>query len=238
MTEENKKTHKEIIEAETMAALATLSHRVSHEISNALMGTMLLVECFKAEKGISNEEHKILGHIEQGLKRIADISAKLKAFPKGKELPLEKININDVIKNAVSSISKEFKASGVDLKEYYGADLPDTAVSKNEILYVLISMLLNAKDAVLEKSSKQIAISSYLEDNKVKIKVKDNGCGIKQDDANKIFSPLFTTKLVSQGLGINLSIAKAIMESHNGKIEFNSESQKGAEFILCLPALS
>lgn len=238
MMEKNKNPQRKIMEEEKMAVLSTLSHRVAHEISNPLMGVMLIVQCLKAEKETSVEQLKTLDQIEQGLKRIADIAARLKVFPRGKNLPLEKADINDIIKTAVLSISREFKENGIELAECYGKGLPDVAVSKNDILHVLVSVLLNAKDAVSEKSPKQVAISSYLEDNSVKIKIRDNGCGIKQDDADKIFSPLFTTKPVSQGLGINLSVARVIMELHNGDIEFNSEPQKGAEFILRLPALS
>jgi hypothetical protein len=108
-------------------------------------------------------------------------------------------------------------------------------ISINEMQQVLTNVLLNAKDASLNSDTKYISITTYLENDMVKISIKDKGTGIKKEYLDKIFNPFFTTKPVGKGLGLGMSIAKNIMNRHYGKIEIYSEEQKGTEVILSLP---
>jgi signal transduction histidine kinase len=69
----------------------------------------------------------------------------------------------------------------------------------------------------------------------VRIRVKDDGCGIDAQEVEKIFVPFFTTKAVGEGTGLGLAIARGIIEEHKGQIEVVSQPGKGTEFILHLP---
>lgn len=64
--------------------------------------------------------------------------------------------------------------------------------------------------------------------------IADNGCGIRTEDIEKIFSPFFSTK-ESNGTGLGLSISKTIIQRHKGKIEVESEVNKGTKFKIILP---
>ena len=67
------------------------------------------------------------------------------------------------------------------------------------------------------------------------IKIKDTGCGIKPEHKDKVFQAGFTSKGVGVGTGLGLAITKKIIEKHNGTIAFNSEPNKGTEFIVSIP---
>jgi signal transduction histidine kinase len=71
----------------------------------------------------------------------------------------------------------------------------------------------------------------------VEIRVKDNGPGIPSEFREKIFQPFFTTKPAGQGTGLGLSISYDILKKHGGEINVVSESEKGTEFIVRLPAV-
>lgn len=233
--EELKGTQRELIQAEKMAALGTLSAGMAHEINNPLMGAMLLVQNLASEQEEGTREHKALSQIEEGLKRITNVISKLLAFSRKEELVLEKAKINDIIKDALPLILYEFKLKGVELIANYAEDLPDVKASTNAMQQVLMNVLLNAKDAVLDSKSKRVTITTYLENNMVKVKIKDEGCGIKKEDMEKVFDPFFTTKPVGKGLGMGMSIVKTIMDQHRGRIDIYSEEGKGTEVILSLP---
>ena len=80
-----------------------------------------------------------------------------------------------------------------------------------------------------------LSVSSTLSDNGdfVQISVQDSGCGITNETIDKIFEPLFSTKI--HGTGLGLSICKQIIEKHGGQIYVTSEQNKGSTFLIVLP---
>jgi signal transduction histidine kinase len=71
--------------------------------------------------------------------------------------------------------------------------------------------------------------------NKVEIRVADNGNGIPQNIVDKIFQPFFTTKPTGQGTGLGLSLAYDIIKAHGGEIKVGTKEGEGSEFVIQLP---
>ncbi len=74
-----------------------------------------------------------------------------------------------------------------------------------------------------------------MKEEQIVIQVQDNGCGISTEQAEKIFTPYFSTKVIGMGLG--LPIVKSMIESGGGTIDFESEPGKGTLFTIVLPAV-
>ena len=106
----------------------------------------------------------------------------------------------------------------------------------NEFQQVLLSLLSNAKDALLTIPSERTIVISIEDKNGIyEVSVKDNGTGIPQENLSKIFEPYFTTKKDLNGTGIGLYMSKMVIEkSFNGKIDVDSAIGKGAVFTLTL----
>ena len=231
---ELKEKEQELVQAEKMAALGTISAGMAHEINNPLMGIMLLVQNLASQKR-EEKEQKALSFIDNGLKRIEGVVSRLLAFSRKEKLILRKENINNIIEETIPFVSHEFSSNDIELVKDYGRDLPDLDVSANAMQQVFMNILLNAKDSVLDSESKKITIATYMENDAVKIKLIDEGCGIKKEDLRKVFDPFFTTKAVGKGLGMGMSIVRNIIEQHGGKISIYSEQKKGTEVIISLP---
>jgi len=227
--EKLKEMHLQLIQSAKMAAVGTLSAGVAHEINNPLMSAILLSENLMSEKEKGTKEYETLLQIARGLKQIADIISKLMKFSKKEQVIFKRQSVNKVIDLSILLILHEFELNEVELIKSYGKNLPDVEISINEMQQVLINILLNAKDASLHSDVKQVAITTYLEDDMVKISVKDKGCGIEKKYLDKLFAPFFTTKPSGKGLGMGLPVSKNIMSEHRGKIEVRSEEQKGTE---------
>jgi signal transduction histidine kinase len=100
----------------------------------------------------------------------------------------------------------------------------------NLIEQVLINLLLNAMEAVKEIENPKIILTSSQSNNRIAIKVVDNGPGIDDEVLDKIFIPFFSTK--KSGSGIGLSLCKQIMMLHKGNIQVQSIKGEGTAFIL------
>src|SRR6185312_13395346 len=118
-------------------------------------------------------------------------------------------------------------------------------VVPQDIGRVLLNLFNNAFYAVNEKRKKPVGLETYeptvlvktIEINdKIEIKVSDNGIGIPQKVIDKILQPFFTTKPTGQGTGLGLSLSyDIIVKGHGGTIQINSVEGEGSEFIIQLP---
>jgi signal transduction histidine kinase len=84
-----------------------------------------------------------------------------------------------------------------------------------------------------EQEDKRVFVTVFRENHQVKIAVKDNGKGISEENAARIFEPKFTTK--SSGMGLGLAIIKNIIENYNGTITFDTALNQGTEFLVSFP---
>ena len=108
---------------------------------------------------------------------------------------------------------------------------------------VFMNLLANAIDRLQsvkplseEYNTKTISITTQtLENDWVKISIKDDGNGIPPETLDKLFDPFFTTKPVGKGTGLGLSISYKIIEKHYGKLYCNSILGEGTEFVIELP---
>jgi signal transduction histidine kinase len=82
-----------------------------------------------------------------------------------------------------------------------------------------------------------VTVSTKRNNDKIEIKVSDNGNGIPKQIADKIFQPFFTTKPTGQGTGLGLSIAYDIVKAHGGEIKVETEEGRGSMFAIQLPAV-
>jgi signal transduction histidine kinase len=135
----------------------------------------------------------------------------------------------------------------VTMQTDYDSDLSSVEgkinIISQDIGRVLLNLFNNAFYAVTEKKKQAadnyeptVSVSTKKADNKVLISVKDNGNGIPQKIADKIFQPFFTTKPTGQGTGLGLSLSYDIIKAHGGEIKVNTRPGEGTEFIIQLPA--
>ena len=136
------------------------------------------------------------------------------------------------------------KSFNADLKTDFDVKLPEILLNGQDIGRVLLNLVNNAFYAVNDKNSSsggagsykpEVSIKTKQVDDKVEIKITDNGNGIPQNIADKIFQPFFTTKPTGQGTGLGLSLAYDIVKAHGGEINVKTEQGEGTTFTVILP---
>jgi two-component system, NtrC family, sensor kinase len=123
----------------------------------------------------------------------------------------------------------------IDIVTQLSPDLPPILANQGLIQQVLVNILLNARDAMAQGGVLSVA-ADFESPPWVTIRISDTGTGIKPEDIQKIFTPLFTTKEEGKGTGLGLSISQDIIKRHNGTIEVESVPGKGTTFIIRLPS--
>jgi signal transduction histidine kinase len=138
------------------------------------------------------------------------------------------------------------KSFNVTIKTEFDTSLEEINIIPQDIGRVLLNLYNNAFYSVAEKMNAStnsagqlyqptVSVSTKKINDKVEIRVKDNGNGIPQQVVDKIFQPFFTTKPTGQGTGLGLSLSYDIIKAHGGEIKVETKEGEGAEFIIQTP---
>ncbi len=171
--------------------------------------------------------------VNEGIERISEIVKSLKLFSKGGVAELGEVNLHDQIDTSLVVLGSRIRGHITIVKNY------DRALDKapgypGQMSQVFVNVLNNAIDAIGDHDG-IINITTRAEESNVKVHIKDNGPGMREDVVRKIFDPFFSTKEVGNGAGLGLSISFGIVQRHKGNIEVNSEIGEGTELIITLP---
>ena len=175
--------------------------------------------------------------ISDGAKRIKQIVDDLKNYVRDNTADLDQsVDINEVLKSAVSLLSNMIKKSTHQFSIEYGNHVPLLRGNFQRLEQVMINLIQNACQA-LPDPQKGIFISVQTSEEKstISIKVHDEGMGIPLDKLLNITDPFFTTKHDSGGVGLGLSISSKIVEEHGGSLQFESEVGAGTTATITLP---
>ena len=97
----------------------------------------------------------------------------------------------------------------------------------------ILNILTNAVQSI--KDTGTIRIKTLLDNNDLKIMISDTGCGISEENINKITDPFFTTKEPGEGTGLGLAITQSIIDEHKGSLDFESKVGQGTSVYISLP---
>ncbi len=238
---ELKETQLQLINSEKMASLGQLVSGVAHEINTPLASISsnnAMIQKILSSTNIDTVKHNILKELNnidiEAAVRISNIVKSLKKFVRLDEAEFQKADINKEIDLTLKLIVHETKDKINIIRNY--SDLPPIYCSVNMLNQVFMNLLINACHAIKEfKVNGEIEITTLIENNKLVVKIKDDGAGISKKNQSKIFNVGFTTKKIGTGFG--LAISRKIVELHKGSITFTSKEGKGSEFTVCIPLI-
>ncbi|MEM7553627.1 MAG: GAF domain-containing protein [Cyanobacteria bacterium P01_A01_bin.84] len=202
---------------------------------------------------------KTLNSMKIGAERIREIVLSLRNFSRTDEADVKAVDIHKGLDSTLLLLGHRLKANGeypgIEVIKKYG-ELPLVQCYPAQLNQVFMNILSNSID-VLEENFKniqndstqflnntdkklfKIQINTEATNEKVLIKISDNGSGIPEELQNSIFDPFFTTKEVGKGTGLGLPICyQIVVEKHQGQIECFSQPGKGTEFVIEIPTES
>ena len=147
------------------------------------------------------------------------------------------MDLNDVVRRAVSVVMTQLSLSKVTLSLDLAANLPTVSADANQIQQVVVNLLLNAADAIGAEGGNIRASTRSGPASSIEFLLQDSGHGIPAEDLPRIFEPFFTTK-GNHGTGLGLAVSWGIVEAHGGTLEVQSEVGTGTCFTLRLPTVN
>ena len=142
----------------------------------------------------------------------------------------EKINVGSLFQNIKLLLKEQVEQQGITL-QWKTANEDLTIVADEKLIrMVLVNLVKNAAEAVEATVNPMIILDGYPENEKIVLKISDNGPGVPEEMQERIFVPFFTTK--EKGSGIGLSFSRQVMRLHHGKLTFHNNRDTGAVFKL------
>ena len=180
----------------------------------------------------------------EGVERVANIVRSMKEFSHPGSDEMQPVDLNRALASTLTVCRNEWKYVA-DAVTDFDPQLPLVNCLPGACNQVFLNLIINAAHAIADKQRQGaddkglIAIRTRSEGEWVEIRVSDTGTGISEQFRAKVFDPFFTTKEVGRGTGQGLAIARSVVvDKHGGTLTFETETGRGATFIVRLPVTS
>ncbi|MGI9875101.1 cache domain-containing protein [Vibrio chagasii] len=222
---------------EKLAALGELTAGIAHEINNPTAVILGNVELMKFELGdevrrVEEEVHAIMEQID----RIRNITRSLLQYSRhgGVQDEITWQHINPIVDESITLVKTGAKKRDMVYVSNLNAKT-SVEVNRNQLLQILVNLQMNAIHAMDGQGTLTISSEDWVENgvsHGAIVHVEDEGCGIKEEQLKRIFSPFYTTK--RDGTGLGLSVSQSILSQIGGEIRVESEVGKGSRFSIYL----
>ena len=234
---DNSRLQQEAVQNERMTAIGMTITNIAHNIKNLLTinkGVEELMSMYVSD--IADEKlQKSWQLVRKCLEQINNLSADMLNFTRVHPINLNLIDINSTVLNYRDFFQENLTSRGNKLVMDLDPNLTKWVMDESGLNRALLNLVVNANDAVKEKDSGIITISTFIDtQNHLNISVSDNGCGIEPDRINNVFQLFFTTK-GTKGSGLGLPMVQRFVESLGGTITVESKVDEGTTFNLNIP---
>jgi len=220
--------------AERLASVGTLAAGIAHEINNPLSAILFSADTALHVKDTPGHEElleKSLENISRAAERAGRIVKSVLTFAGQQESPRERADLHAIARRACDLTRHVAETRGINIDLDGGDEMPVRA-NPLEIEQAFVNIINNA----IEASNDDGTIAVELEKNaqSARVRVRDYGCGLTEEQKSRIFDPFYTTRPGMGGTGLGLSITHGIITLHGGSIEIVSEDG-GTAVIVELP---
>ena len=234
---EEKDREMRLIMSERLASLGQMASGIAHEINNPLAaiagcteGLLNRVAQERYDPELFKDYLKIIG---EEILRCKNITTGMLSFVRKTTYDVKDVDLHELIEKALEIIGFQGRLKEIEVIKDYKEGLPCIQGSDGELRQVFLTMITNSLDAMADRGT--LSIETDIEENKIFIRITDNGPGISPEHITRVFDPFFTTKGEKGGTGLGLAIANKIITNHRGALDVSSEEGKGTTFRITLP---
>ncbi len=224
-----KRTEQINLQSARLAANERLVRILAHEIRNPLNNIQLSADNLEMTNGNQENQKMLTGIIQRNTIRINQMITELLQATKSLELVFEKHSLQEVLEESLLVANDRIKLQQITLKTAFLPSPLYVMADKSKLQIAFSNILINAIESI-ENENGELSVSIKDADNTYRVSIQDNGKGISKEHLNKIFEPFFTMK--KNGMGLGLSAAYGIFQSHKATMQVESTPDRGTTFIL------
>jgi two-component system, NtrC family, sensor histidine kinase PilS len=233
----------ELKRADRLAAVGELSARMAHEIRNPLAAISGSVQLVALKPWVDEKDQRLFSIILRETDRLDGLLRDFLFYARPTHPTMVPLNLRRVISDLCALLATDPRLDGIAIENYVPDDLV-VLFDKDQCSQVFWNLLVNSAEAISAgpiPSDGRITIEADLrrsgaamgQDDRLCIRVRDNGPGMSQSDVKRVFEPFFTTK--KGGTGLGLATVYRIVETHGGKVAVSSSEGKGTTVTIYLP---
>jgi len=229
---------RQLEKAERLSSLGQLAAGVAHEVRNPLNAISIATQRLKRDFVPSDPQkaadfQNLSGVIKDEIKRLDGIIEEFLTFSKSRRLEFTNFSITEVLQKIVNLIREEADTRGIVIETHWQQAPPSIPMDVNKLQQALLNIIKNALESITEAKGKITITIDKEGKNYIIVKISDTGCGMTEEEINRIFNPEYTTK--EKGLGLGIPLAFEIIRGHGGDIRVISRKGKGTTFEIILP---
>ena len=233
--ERKRQVEEQLLVSDRLASIGELASGIAHELNNPLTSVIGFSQLLLGRE-LPDDIREDIKVIYSEARRAAEVMKNLLIFARKHTSVKQLVNINSVIEKVLTVRAYEQRVENIQVITRLAPDLPVTMADYFQLQQVFLNIVINAEHFMLEAHQRgTLTITTQRVGNTIKASFADNGPGIGKEDLGHLFDPFFTTKEVGKGTGLGLSICHGIITEHSGRIYAESESGKGATFVVELP---
>lgn len=237
----------EIAQGEKLASVGMLASGIAHELNNPLTGVLTFTSLLRKKTADGSPDAEDLDLVIRETKRCASIIKRLLDFAREKVPVKEFFNLNRLVEDTVRIVERQASLQNIDIAMDLDASLPTIWGDADLIKQVILNIVVNAEQAIdgpgniivqTRPGAAKLSAESGMESvPMMEIAIMDTGCGIPEENRQRIFDPFFTSKEIGKGTGLGLSVSFGIVKAHGGEIKVDSEIGVGTTFHIRLPMM-
>ncbi|MBU0743055.1 PAS domain-containing sensor histidine kinase [bacterium] len=222
-----------------LSSVGMIISSISHDLKgllNGMDGGMYLVN-----SGLKKDDQKRVETgwemVERNVERIRSTVLDILYYAKDREPDWQDVSVADVIEEVCSVLQAKADHHGIAFGTEISLDDDRFEVDRQALRSMLVNMIDNSFDACRVDKRKQdhaVTLSVDGDAGEVRFALTDNGIGMAEDVRDKAFTLFFSSK-GSGGTGLGLFIANKIVQAHGGRIELDSELDRGTSFVIAIP---
>ena len=235
-------SNRALAHVQRLAIIGELTAAVAHELRQPSAAIMSNAEAalalLDAGGAPSGEIREIINDIKRANVRANEVLGRIQDFLRKRDTPMERLDFHAaVVSDVLLLAASDARKRRVRIRADFSGALPPVVGNRTQLQQVLLNLVVNAMDSMSNtpEDRRQITIRTKLDcDGQVAVTVADCGSGLAPTNLPRVFESFFTTR--SEGMGLGLSIARSIVETHCGRIWAVNNESGGATFHFTIPA--
>jgi signal transduction histidine kinase len=220
---------------------ASIAHEINQPLGSILTNAETAAAILQSQRpdiaALSDvvELREIVNDILQDDRRATEVIRRMRSLLKKAPFELKQLDLNEVVQETVRFLSALTVSRKFEMVNVITPDALPILGDRIQLQQVILNLVLNGVEAMKDTSheSRTISIRTARVDQFAELSVSDRGPGIPEDKLKQVFEPFYSSK--AEGMGMGLSIARTIIEAHNGFISASNREHGGASFAIRLP---